>query len=81
MKLPSLKAQLWIPSLVSLGMSLVVIIPVFAGFKLSESPGLMAFFCFLPIIFFQVARVTYGYISHLETRIDVLERHLSEPNG
>jgi hypothetical protein len=81
MKLPSLKAQLWIPSVVSLGMSLLVIGPVFAGFKISDSPGLIAFFCFLPIVFFQVARVTHGYVSHLETRIDHLERRLTRTNG
>jgi hypothetical protein len=62
-------------------MSLIVIVPIFAGFKISDSPGLLAFFCFLPIIFYQVARVTYAYVSHLETRIDLLERRLSETNG
>jgi hypothetical protein len=81
MKLPSSKTQLWIPSLVAAFISLLVIGPVFAGIKLSESPGLPAFYGFVPFVFGLVALVTYRYIARLETRLEMLERRLSDRSG
>jgi len=80
MKLPNAKTQLWIPSLVAAGISLLVIGPVLAGSKLSESPGLAAFYGFVPIVFALVALVTYRYISSLEARLARSERRLSGKN-
>jgi len=73
--------QLWIPAVFSAVLSYFIIGPIIQGSKASLPPGLIPFFCFLPMVFFFVALVTHGYVSRLEKRVAILERRLSEKAG
>ena len=63
--------QIWGFAWFSVALSAIVLIAIFFG---GPEPGLPAFFCFLPVIFFMVART----IKELSDRIGYLEEVLRD---
>ena len=53
-----------------------VVGPVFFGHKIGESPGLIAFYCFLPMAFFFVGTTVSSYVARLEKRVAALESRI-----
>ena len=73
--------QLWLPTVFSAVLSSLFIGPIILGSRAPVTPGLIPFFCFLPMAFFFVALTTHNYVSQLEKRVAMLERQLSEKAG
>ena len=70
---------LWIPAAFSAVLSFGVVGPVFSGYRISESPGLIAFYCFLPMAFFFVGTTVSSYVARLEKRVAALESRIPGP--
>lgn len=76
MKLVRPEIAVFFPCYYAAFLSAIVLAPIWFGHKLSDSIGLIPFYCFLPLVFMLVGFGINGYVKKLEQRIAGLEKRL-----